>query len=94
MKTSITYVAPWLAAAAISGAVALAPIANAAATHYAPPANVGTPPAPVLGTGTDPLVPYGTDPAPHTGWATSTRTTTKATSQTAKWTCLSDTPRS
>jgi len=62
MKTSITCVAPWLAAAAISGAVALAPIANAAATHHAPPANVGTPPAPVLGTGTDPLVPYGTDP--------------------------------
>jgi hypothetical protein len=29
MKTSIKYVAPWLAAAAIGGAIALAPIASA-----------------------------------------------------------------
>jgi hypothetical protein len=29
MKTTITYLAPWLAAAAIGGAIALAPIANA-----------------------------------------------------------------
>jgi len=51
MKTTLKYVAPWLAAAAIGGAVALAPIAGAA-TH----------PAPVSSAGTDPLVPYGTDP--------------------------------
>ena len=56
MKTTIKYVAPWLAAAAIGGAVALAPIASAA-TPPAPtaPASVGT-------AGTDPLVPFGTDP--------------------------------
>jgi len=29
MKTTIKYIAPWLAAAAIGGAIALAPIANA-----------------------------------------------------------------
>jgi len=29
MKTTIKYVAPWLAAAAIGGAIALAPIASA-----------------------------------------------------------------
>jgi hypothetical protein len=57
MKTTIKYLAPWLAAAAIGGAIALAPIAGAAAT----PARVTTtvtPHAP----DTDPLVPYGTDP--------------------------------
>ena len=53
---AIKHVAPWLAAAAIGGAVALAPIASAA-----------TPPAPAATTstgaaGTDPLVPFGTDP--------------------------------
>ena len=51
---AIKYIAPWLAAAAIGGAVALAPIASAA-----------TPPAPAATTstaGTDPLVPFGTDP--------------------------------
>jgi hypothetical protein len=56
MKTVIKYVAPWLAAAAIGGAVAFAPIASAA-----------TAPAPYSGpaatAGTDPLVPYGTDPS-------------------------------
>ncbi len=56
MTTTIKYVAPWLAAAAIGGAIALAPIASAASpstatTHSAPAA-----------AGTDPLVPYGTDP--------------------------------
>jgi hypothetical protein len=59
MKTMIKYVAPWLAAAAIGGAIALAPIASAASTpapHSAPAAI----------TDTDPLVPYGTDPrAPY-----------------------------
>ena len=61
MKTTLKYVAPWLAAAAIGGAVALAPIAGAA-THPAPIASAATHPAPVSSAGTDPLVPYGTDP--------------------------------
>jgi hypothetical protein len=55
MKTTIKYVAPWLAAAAIGGAIALAPIASAAT----PPAPSATQPARA---GTDPLVPFGTDP--------------------------------
>jgi hypothetical protein len=55
MKTAIKYVAPWLAAAAIGGAIALAPIASAAT----PPAPSATHPA---SAGTDPLVPFGTDP--------------------------------
>jgi hypothetical protein len=50
-KTTIKFVAPWLAAAALGGAIALAPIASAA-----------TPSAPRVTAGTDPLVPYGTDP--------------------------------
>jgi hypothetical protein len=53
---AIKYVAPWLAAAAIGGAVALAPIASAAGPAA---------PAPIVATGTagtDPLVPFGTDP--------------------------------
>ena len=71
MKTTLKYVAPWLAAAAIGGAVALAPIAGAAthpapiasaATHPAPIASAATHPAPVSSAGTDPLAPYGTDP--------------------------------
>ena len=61
MKTTLKYVAPWLAAAAIGGAVALAPIASAA-THPAPIASAATHPAPVSSAGTDPLAPYGTDP--------------------------------
>jgi hypothetical protein len=59
MKTTIKYLAPWLAAAAIGGAIALAPIAGAAATPERVTTTV-TPHAP--DTGTDPLVPYGTDP--------------------------------
>jgi hypothetical protein len=58
MKTTIKYLAPWLAAAAIGGAVALAPIAGAAtpaAVRSAPMATAST-------AGTDPLVPFGTDP--------------------------------
>ena len=58
MKTTIKYVAPWLAAAAMGGAIALAPIASAA-THPAPAAAA---PSAVGHAGTDPLVPYGTDP--------------------------------
>jgi hypothetical protein len=56
---TIKYLAPSLAAAAIGGAIVIAPIASAA-THVAPaptPASSSAPP------GTDPLVPYGTDPA-------------------------------
>ena len=57
MKTTLKYVAPWLAAAAIGGAVALAPIASAAT----PPAD-STAAHPAASADTDPLVPYGTDP--------------------------------
>ena len=53
---AIQYVAPWLAAAAIGGAVALAPVASAAGpAASAPAATAGT-------AGTDPLVPFGTNP--------------------------------
>ena len=58
MTTKIKYVAPWLAAAAIGGAIAFAPIASAA-THLAP---VPTTPSAAGSAGTDPLVPYGTNP--------------------------------
>jgi hypothetical protein len=54
MKTKITHVTPWLAAAAIGGAIALAPIASAASA-VASPSAVGS-------AGTDPSTPYGTDP--------------------------------
>jgi hypothetical protein len=59
MQALIKYFAPSLAAAAIGGAVVLAPIASAA-THVAPAPNKTTSSAPAAGT--DPLVPYGTDP--------------------------------
>ena len=36
MKTTIKYIAPWLAAAAIGGAIALAPIASAEADPSVP----------------------------------------------------------
>lgn len=57
MKTPIKYLAPWLAAAAVGGTVAFAPIAAAAtiATPQSGPATVGS-------AGTDPIVPFGTDP--------------------------------
>jgi hypothetical protein len=45
MKTAIKYVAPWVAAAAIGGAIALAPIANADTD-------------PTVPYGTDPVSPY------------------------------------
>jgi hypothetical protein len=61
MKTTITYVAPWLAAAAIGGAIALAPIASAA-THPAPAPSAGASPSAVGTPGTDPSTPYGTNP--------------------------------
>jgi hypothetical protein len=56
MKTSVKLIAPWLAAAAIGGAIALAPVAAAATVAPAPV-------QPAFDTGPDPLVPYGTDPA-------------------------------
>ncbi len=59
MKAMIKYFAPSLAAAAIGGAVVLAPMASAA-THVAPAPSAATSSAPA---GTDPLVPYGTDPS-------------------------------
>jgi hypothetical protein len=55
---ALKYLAPSLGAAAISGAIVLAPIASAA-THVAPAPMPATSSAP---TDTDPLVPYGTDP--------------------------------
>jgi hypothetical protein len=57
MKAMIKYFAPSLAAAAIGGAIVLAPMASAA-THVAPAPSAATSSAP----DTDPLVPYGTDP--------------------------------
>jgi hypothetical protein len=45
MKTTIKYLAPWLAAAAISGAIALAPVASANTDPLVPP-------------GANPHVPY------------------------------------
>ena len=60
MKTPFTYVTSALAALAIGGAVALAPVASAAT----PPAPVASAMgSPIGSAGTDPLVPYGT--APH-----------------------------
>ena len=61
MKTKFTHVAPWLAAAAIGGAIALAPIASAA-THPAPAPSAGASKSAVGSAGTDPSTPYGTDP--------------------------------
>lgn len=60
MKT-VKFAAPWLVAAAMGAAVALAPIASAA-THAvpAPAATVQSPQAPA--SDTDPATPFGTDP--------------------------------
>ena len=62
MKTKIKYLAPWLAAAAIGGAIALAPIASAATHHPAPVPGAGRSPSAVGSAGTDPSTPYGTNP--------------------------------
>jgi hypothetical protein len=59
MKATLKYVAPWLGAAAIGSAVALAPIASAA-THTG--SQAPTVPAPASVTDTDPATPFGTDP--------------------------------
>ncbi len=66
MKTTMKYVAPWLAAAAIGGAIALAPIAGAA-VPLMPSTDQSVA---ASGAGTDPLVPFGTDPsvAPRLGY--------------------------
>jgi hypothetical protein len=57
MKKSTRYVAPFLAAFAIGGELALTPIANAD-TDSAPVATSEPP----FGTGPSPLVPYGSMP--------------------------------
>jgi hypothetical protein len=57
---AIKFVAPWLAAAAIGGAVALAPVANAA-TDPTPVVQATTPSATAV-TDSDPATPFGTDP--------------------------------
>ena len=74
MKTTIKYIAPWLAAAAIGGAIGLAPIASAApattqGSHgkVVPNTTASTAPAPTptpFESGTDPRVPsdVGADP--------------------------------
>jgi hypothetical protein len=67
MKMTIKHIAPWLAAAAIGGAIGIAPVANAdpgsapvsQARFAANPAAAA--PAP-FGTGEDPLVPDGPNP--------------------------------
>ena len=59
MKAMTKYFAPSLAAAAIGGAVVLAPMASAA-THVASAPSAA---ASSTTTGPDPLVPYGTDPS-------------------------------
>ena len=61
MKTTIKYVAPWMAAAAIGGAVSLAPIASPA-TYPAPAATATSQTPPAAVTDTDPATAYGTDP--------------------------------
>ena len=72
MTTTIKFIAPWLAAAAIGGAIGLAPIASAApatmsSSHSKVVTNApaSTAPAPTpFETGTDPRVPsdVGADP--------------------------------
>ncbi len=50
VKTTIKYIAPWLAAAAMAGAIGLALVASAATTTHTDPDS-----------GASPLVPYGTN---------------------------------
>jgi hypothetical protein len=56
MKRTITHIAPWLAAAAIGGALVFAPVASAVPGHVGPSPSPGTPSE----SGTDPNVPFGT----------------------------------
>jgi hypothetical protein len=73
MNTTVKYIAPWLAAAAIGGAIGLAPIASAATTtgsqggvshatrSNAPaptPFEYGTSPLVEGNVGADPAIPY------------------------------------
>jgi hypothetical protein len=62
VKNTIKYVAPWLSAAAIGGAIALAPIASAApaVSHNNVIANAA--PSASGQSGEDPRVPFGTNP--------------------------------
>jgi hypothetical protein len=70
MRSTVNFIAPWLAAAAICGAIGLAPVAGATTVStpapqskvVAHPASSPSPAPPALETGPDPLVPYGTDP--------------------------------
>jgi hypothetical protein len=66
MKTTIGYVAPLFAAAAISGTIVLAPVAAAApSTNRAPSSNhVVSPAPPPYEMGVDPLVPADTGADP------------------------------
>lgn len=57
--TSIKKIAPWVAAAAIAGALGLAPVASAATPPVALAPGTTTS---VGNAGTDPLVPSGSDP--------------------------------
>jgi hypothetical protein len=57
MKRTIKYFAPWLGAAAVGGALVLAPVASAAPGHVAPSPSHGTPSVSAV----DPDVPFGTD---------------------------------
>jgi arylamine N-acetyltransferase len=57
MKRTIKVFAPWLAAAAVGGALVLAPVASAAPGHVAPSPSHGTPSVSAV----DPDVPFGTD---------------------------------
>ena len=61
MRIKLNYIAPGLAAAAIGGAIALAPIASAA-PHPAPAPSAGASPSAVGRAGIDPSTPYGTNP--------------------------------
>ena len=55
MNRTITHIAPWLAAAAIGGALVFTPVANAAPGHVAPSPSHGT----QSESGADPNVPFG-----------------------------------
>jgi hypothetical protein len=72
MKNTIRYLAPWLCATAIGGAIALSPIASAAPATPAVAHEkliADRPTAPVGTSGEDPLVPVGPDPeiSPYLG---------------------------
>ena len=65
MKKRIKYVAPWLSAAAVGGAIALAPLVTAApAAAPVPHPNVTASATPsfTAQSGEDPRVPFGPDP--------------------------------